>query len=55
MYFKVYKDVANLWRWTLKAANHHTVADSGESYHNKSDALYGISLVKGATQAPVYE
>jgi uncharacterized protein YegP (UPF0339 family) len=44
------------WRWTLYAANHRKIADSGEGYHNKADALAGISLVKGANIAtPVRE
>lgn len=54
MYFKLYKDAASQWRWTLKAANHKTVADSGEGYWNKTDAVAGINLVKGASYAPIY-
>ena len=37
------------------AANGRILADSGEGYHNKADALYGISLVKGSSTAPIYE
>jgi len=55
MYFKLYKDASLQWRWRLNAANHLTVADSAEAYHNKSDALHGINLVKGASTAPVWE
>ncbi|MDK3075067.1 DUF1508 domain-containing protein [Sedimentitalea sp. JM2-8] len=55
MYFKLYKDVSLQWRWTLKAANHQTIADSAESYWNKSDAIHGINLVRASSQAPIYE
>lgn len=55
MYFFIYKDRSNQWRWRLVAANHKTIADSAESYHNKQDCLNGISLVKQAHNAPVYE
>jgi uncharacterized protein YegP (UPF0339 family) len=51
----VYKDAANQWRWRLLAENNRIIADSAESYHNKSDCLHGIALVKGSTNAPVYE
>jgi uncharacterized protein YegP (UPF0339 family) len=45
MYFYLYKDAAHQWRWTLYAANYKKVADSAEAYHNKADAIHGISLV----------
>ncbi|QFT58073.1 hypothetical protein FIU94_04490 [Sulfitobacter sp. THAF37] len=56
MYFTLYKDAFAQWRWNLKAANHHIVADSAESYHNKSDAISGINLVRGTSgSTPIYE
>lgn len=55
MFYELYKDSQNLWRWRLKAANYRIVADSGESYYNKADAIAGINLVKGASSAPVRE
>lgn len=56
MYFTLYRDVSNQWRWTLYAANHRKVADSAEGYWNKSDAQSGIDLVKSTTYStPVYE
>jgi uncharacterized protein YegP (UPF0339 family) len=54
MYYSVYQDVSGQWRWNLKAANHRIVADSAESYFNKTDALHGVQLVKGSSSAPVY-
>ncbi len=55
MYYKVYKDVKNEWRWTLFATNGKKIADSAESYHNRIDCLNGIELVKGSIDAPVQE
>ena len=46
MTFVIYCDKANEWRWNLKAANGKIIADSGEGYKNKADALHGIDLVK---------
>jgi len=45
MYFVVYRDTANYWRWTLYAGNNRKVANSGEGYNNKSDAVNAIALV----------
>lgn len=55
MFYYVYKDTANQWRWTLFAANHKKIANSGEGYFNKADCLHAITLVKGSSQAPVHE
>jgi uncharacterized protein YegP (UPF0339 family) len=45
MYFRLYRDLGQQWRWTLYAANNRKIADSGEGYFNKADALAGIALV----------
>lgn len=55
MTYYLYRDSTSQWRWRLKAVNGRIIADSGESYWNKADALAAISLVKGAHSAPVYE
>jgi uncharacterized protein YegP (UPF0339 family) len=55
MTFYVYKDHAGEWRWYLKAANGRKVADSGEGYTSQQHCLDGITLVKSAFNAPVYE
>lgn len=56
MYFELYTDTADQWRWRLKAANGRIVATSGEGYVNKADAVHGIDLVKGTnTSTPVRE
>jgi len=46
MFFYLYKDRANHWRWNLHAANNKKIADSGEGYINKADAISAINLVK---------
>jgi uncharacterized protein YegP (UPF0339 family) len=48
MYFILYDDFSNEWRWTLYAEDHKKIADSAESYPHKSDAMQDINLVKGA-------
>lgn len=55
MYYEIYRDRHNQWRWRLKSENHRTIADSAEAYWNKSDAIHGINLVKQSYAAPVYE
>lgn len=47
MYFYLYKDRANQWRWTLIADNNKKIADSGEGYLTEAGAVHGINLVKG--------
>ena len=55
MKYTMYKDSAGYSRWRLTAANGKTIADSGESYYNKTDCRNGIDLVKSSANAPVYE
>lgn len=56
MYFKIYVDNQHFWRWTLYAANHRKIADSGEGYHNEGDCRNGIALVVGTNLfTPVYK
>ncbi len=56
MYFQTYQDRAGEWRWRLRAANHQTIATSGEGYNNKDDCLHGIDLVKSTDEdTPVNE
>jgi uncharacterized protein len=55
MYFEVYYEPYQGWRWTLYAANFRKIANSGEGYQNKADALSAINLVKGSVTAPVRE
>lgn len=49
MYFEIYPSggLINMqWRWRLRAANNRIIADSGESYHNKTDCIHALNLVK---------
>lgn len=56
MYFSLYRDAAKQWRWTLNSGNHKKIADSGEGYANKADAIAGIDLVKSTNaDTPVQE
>lgn len=44
--FRVYKDKAGEWRWSLVAPNGRMIADSGEGYTSKQGCLNGIDSVK---------
>ena len=54
MFFEIYADTTDQYRWRFKASNGKTIADSGESYWNRSDCQAGLNLVKqNAFSAPV--
>lgn len=54
MYFWIYRDRINQFRWRLYTANHRVIADSGEGYFNLADCIHGINLVKATdAQTPV--
>ena len=55
MYYRMYKDARQEWRWTLRAANHEPIAVSSESYKNKEDCRHSITLVKQSVDAPIME
>ena len=55
MVFVVYKDTAGQFRWRLFAANNRIIADSAESYVNKSDCTHGISLVQQSYAATIQD
>ena len=56
MYFILFQDVQKQWRWNLNADNNKIIATGAEGYHNKQDALHGITLVKqNAASALVYD
>ena len=54
-HYKLYKDTAGFWRWRYVSSNGRTIADSGEGYYNRQDALNGITIMKGSSLSPVYE
>ena len=53
MYYYVYLDQASQWRWTLYAANHRKIANSGEGYFNKTDCLHALDLTANSRGTPV--
>lgn len=57
MKFELYQDGKSEWRWRLIASNGvNVIADSGEGYKAKADAMNGINLVRSAdTSTVIYE
>jgi len=53
--FLIYKDNKGEFRWRYQAANHRTIADSGEGYNNLADCEHGIELVKQSRNSEVWE
>ena len=53
MYFYVYRDQANQWRWTLYAANHRKIANCCEGYHNQTDCVADINNVANTRGVPI--
>lgn len=52
-HFQVYKDSAGYWRWRLRDTNGKIIADSAESYYEKSGAVAGINNVCSCCQNAV--
>ncbi len=44
--FELYKDRAGEFRWRLRHENGQIIADSGEGYTTKANAINGIESVK---------
>jgi uncharacterized protein YegP (UPF0339 family) len=53
MFYYIYKDTDNLWRWRLYSANNRIIASSDDGYNNKNACLHSISLVKGSANTPI--
>jgi len=52
--FKLYLDRAGEFRWRLVHQNGQIIADSGEGYTTKANAINGINSVKeNAPTAPI--
>ncbi len=45
-YFLVYRDLGRKWRWSLKSVNGKIIADSGESFPSRDDALASIRRIR---------
>jgi uncharacterized protein YegP (UPF0339 family) len=55
MYYEVYKDRSDNWRWRYVSTNGNIISDSAEGYVHKSDCLRGIEIMKNSYNSPVYE
>ena len=44
--FELYKDKAGEYRWRLRHQNGNIIADSGEGYTTKANAINGLESVK---------
>ncbi len=54
--FELYQDRAGEWRWRLRHQNGNIIADSGEGYTTKANAINGIESVKeNVPSAPIQE
>jgi uncharacterized protein len=52
--FEIYKGHIGDFRWRLKHTNGHVIANSGEGYTSKVNAINGLNSVKAnAFSAPV--
>ena len=51
--YQIYKDTAGFYRWRYKASNGKIIADSGESYHSKTDCQHGINIMKASANISV--
>jgi len=52
--FEIYKDKTGNFRWRLTHTNGQIIADSGQGYKAKEDAVKGISSLKeNVPSAPV--
>jgi uncharacterized protein len=54
-HYEIYRDTAGQYRWRYVASNGKTIADSGESYFNKSDCEHGIAIMKASANSPVVD
>jgi hypothetical protein len=53
--FEIYKDKSGEFRWRLTHTNGQIIADSGQGYKAKQDALKGISSLKENVTGAVVE
>ena len=53
--FEIYKDKSGEYRWKLTHANGQIIADSGEGYKAKANAMGGIKSVKENAPGAIVE
>jgi len=46
--FQLYRDQAGQWRWRVVAKNGRILADCGEGYRSRADALNGARAARRA-------
>lgn len=46
LYFYVYQDERQQWRWRFTSSNGEIIAIGSESYHNFGDCEHAIDLLK---------
>jgi uncharacterized protein YegP (UPF0339 family) len=54
-YYQLYRDTQNYWRWRYVASNGRTIAVSSEAYHNRSDCIAAIDIMRGSGGDPIVE
>ena len=47
-----YESLDGDWRWRVRAANGHILADSGEGYKNRLDCVLGYQAAQTAETPP---
>lgn len=55
MYFEIYRDTDQQYRWRLIAGNGRVVAVAGEGYKNRAGCLKGIKCVQRSAEAEFEE
>lgn len=56
MTYWLWKDSRGQYRWYLEAANGKKIAEGGESYYNRQDAINAVNMVMDTTrQTPFKE
>jgi amphi-Trp domain-containing protein len=53
--FELYEDSAGEWRWRLRHVNGNIIADGGEGYSKKANAVNGIESVKKNAPGAIVE
>lgn len=53
MWFEIYNDEKDEWRWRLHAGNGDTIATPGEGYVNRQECLAAIDRVKSCWNAEI--
>ncbi len=56
MFFVLYRDAAQQWRWSLYSEENKKIAESPEPYWEKPEAQHAVDLVKSTFSTTlVYE